>query len=100
MAVLPQLIPVSELRYNHREVFSKLKTGIVLLAQRSRPAAVLVSVEEWERRARRLNELEGLLEAKRAIARIDAGLATTTSLEDLKQQLAQSEGMHVTPLGN
>jgi prevent-host-death family protein len=97
---MPQLVPVSELRYNHREVFERLKSGAILLAQRSKPAAVLVSVEEWDRRARRLIELEGLLEAKQALARVDAGLATTTTLEELKQQLAQLESKHETSLGN
>jgi prevent-host-death family protein len=97
---MPQLVPVSELRYNHREVFKRLKNGVILLAQRSKPAAVLVSVEEWDRRARRLIELEGLLEAKQALARLDAGLATTTTLDELKQQLAQREASHGASLGN
>jgi hypothetical protein len=34
-------------------------------------------------------ELEGLLEAKQALLRIDSGHATTTTLEELKEQLAQ-----------
>lgn len=100
MQTMPQLVPVSELRYNHREVFRMLKNGAILLAQRSKPAAVLVSVEEWDRRARRLIELEGLLEAKQALARIDDGLATTTTLDELKQQLAQRRASHGASLGN
>lgn len=55
---LPQVVPVSELRNKHREVFRLLGKGPVILAQRSKAAAVLVSVEEWDRRARRLVELE------------------------------------------
>jgi prevent-host-death family protein len=100
MQTMPQLVPVSELRYNHREVFRKLQSGVILLAQRSKPAAVLVSVEEWDRRARRLIELEGLLEAKQALERVDAGLASTTTLDELKQQLIKHKSIYGSPVAN
>ena len=66
MQPMPQLVPISELRYHHKAVFDKLKAGVVLLAQRSQPAAVLVSVEEWNRRAQRLQELEWREKARQA----------------------------------
>lgn len=47
MDTVPQIVPVSELRNKHSEVFGMLLKGPVVLAQRSRPAAVLVSVEQW-----------------------------------------------------
>lgn len=58
MQTMPQVVPVSELRNHHREVFERLANGPIILAQRSKAAAVLVSVEEWDRQAKRLQELE------------------------------------------
>lgn len=72
MQTVPQVLPVSELRNKHRAVFALLSNGPVILAQRSRAAAVLVSVEEWDQRAERLRELEWREEARRAV------LAATT----------------------
>lgn len=91
MQRITQLIPISTLRNNYREVFKQIKDKTIILTQRNQPAAVLVSVDEWDRRARRLIELEGLLETKQALAQIDSGHATTTTLEELKQQLAQPD---------
>jgi prevent-host-death family protein len=47
MNTVPQIVPVSELRNKHGQIFGLLHKGPVVLAQRSRPAAVLVSVEQW-----------------------------------------------------
>jgi prevent-host-death family protein len=47
MTTVPQIVPVSELRNKHTQIFGLLRRGPVVLAQRSRPAAVLVSVEQW-----------------------------------------------------
>ncbi|MBV7331260.1 type II toxin-antitoxin system prevent-host-death family antitoxin [Chloroflexi bacterium TSY] len=58
MLDMPTVLPVSDLRYKHREVFDKLDQGPVILAQRSREAAVLVSVEEWRKIAKRIGMLE------------------------------------------
>ena len=47
MERIQQIVPVTDLRLRHVEVFTMLDQGPVVLAQRSRPAAVLVSIEEW-----------------------------------------------------
>jgi PHD/YefM family antitoxin component YafN of YafNO toxin-antitoxin module len=43
-----------------------LSRGPVILAQHSRAAAVLISIEEWDRRAERLRELEWREKARQA----------------------------------
>ena len=48
MQTVPQVVPVSELRNKHCEVFALLNKGPIILAQRSKAAAMLVSVEEWD----------------------------------------------------
>jgi prevent-host-death family protein len=52
MPTMPQVVPVSELRNHHRAVSELLDQGPIMLAQRSKAAAVLVSVEEWDRQAK------------------------------------------------
>lgn len=61
MNIMPDVVPVSHLRNNHRELFHQLEEGPVILAQRSKPAAVLVSVAEWNAKERRLEILEARL---------------------------------------
>jgi hypothetical protein len=41
------MAPISDLKHRHLEVFKRLKQGPVILANRSQPAAVLVSPERW-----------------------------------------------------
>jgi prevent-host-death family protein len=47
MPKIARLIPISKLRNNSQEVFNHLKDEAIILTQRHKPAAVLVSVEEW-----------------------------------------------------
>lgn len=89
MIQAPQIEPISNLIRDYLAIFAKLKNGPVFLAQRSKPAAVLVSVEEWTATANRLAQLEGLLESKRVLAAIDRGEMETISHDDLVKLLAE-----------
>lgn len=57
ISTVPQIEPVSNLARDHRTVFGKLERGPVILANRSQPQAVLVSVDQWDEIARELEEL-------------------------------------------
>lgn len=48
MNKINQIVPISEMKLKQPEVLGMLNTGPVVLANRSRPAAVLVSVEQWD----------------------------------------------------
>ena len=48
MQTVPQIVPVTEMRQHHKQVLEKLHNGPVILAQRSKPTAILVSIEEWD----------------------------------------------------
>ena len=61
MQIMPDVVPVSQLRGNHKEIFSQIEKGPVILAQHSKPAAVLVSVADWNAREKRLEILEARL---------------------------------------
>ena len=86
MHTLPQVVPVSELRNHHREVFGLLDKGPIILAQRSKAAAVLVSVAEWDRQAKRLQEFEWREEVRHA-----AKTASETQEPDLSYDQFMTE---------
>lgn len=65
-----------------------LADGPVVVISREVPEAVLVSVDEWNRIAKRLKMLELLVEAQRVEARNETNQTWVTSSE-LKQRLAQ-----------
>ncbi len=75
MTPVPQIVPVSDMRLRHTEVLSRLKNGIVVLAQRSKPAAVLVSVEEWNRLMEQLELLEDAVEIYKGRLAVATGKA-------------------------
>lgn len=54
MDTIQQIVPISDLKLHHAQVLGRLTKGPVVLAQRSRPRAVLVSIEEWNKRAEEL----------------------------------------------
>jgi len=81
----PQIEPVTSFIKDHKAILGKLDQGPVFLAQRSKPAAVLVSVEAWDRIARRMRELELLVEAKRSKERN----APTISHDELKRLMLE-----------
>jgi PHD/YefM family antitoxin component YafN of YafNO toxin-antitoxin module len=89
MIQAPQIEPVSNLIRDYRTLFAKLKLGPIFLAQRSKPAAVLVSVEQWRQIARRLAEAEGALAAKRVLAAIQGGSMGTISHDELVKLIAE-----------
>ena len=83
---------VSGFRDQYDAVLKKLSDGPVLLLQRSRLAAVLVSHEEWNRIAiklKRLEQLELLAKAKEIKARVERGEETMISHEELKRLMLE-----------
>ena len=93
MQTVHQTIADGDLRAKPAEAFAMLAEGPVVVLGKAEPKAVLVSVDEWNRIARRLRMLEALVEAQRIEARNDANQSWVTSSE-LKQRLAE-RGMDV-----
>ncbi len=87
MTEVPQMATVAELRHNHLEVFGKLAQGPVVIAQRSKPAAVLVSVETWNRQVKQLRELHLLLLHHKRWAAMQQDPSLLVTEEELAQQL-------------
>lgn len=61
MSPVPQIVPVSDMSTQQAQVLAKLEAGPVILAQQSKPAAVMVSPSEWDALARRLEIAEALV---------------------------------------
>ena len=96
---IPQIEPVTNLSKDYKLIFAKLDNGPVILAMRSRPAAVLLSVSDYEKLVTRVEQFELLAEAKRNLARADANSSTVISHDELKRLLlekrAQGAPAHV-----
>jgi prevent-host-death family protein len=87
MLLLPQTEVISNLKNRYDQVLTKLAHGPVVLMQRSKPTAVLVSVAEWERASRRLIELEEREMIRQRLQRAHANPSADVSLEEFTTQL-------------
>jgi prevent-host-death family protein len=61
MSAIPIIRPVSDLRNHQADVLAEISDAPVVLAQRGRPAAVLVSLETWNALCERLEDAEDAL---------------------------------------
>ena len=71
MHTIPQIEPVTKLQRDYKGLFALLANGPVVLSRESRPAAVLVSVSDWDRQAKRMAYLERVIAGDKAIANND-----------------------------
>jgi PHD/YefM family antitoxin component YafN of YafNO toxin-antitoxin module len=60
--VVPELVPISEIRKRQNEILIQLQDSPVILTQRGRAAAVMVNPQEWNRLVNKLKDLEEALE--------------------------------------
>jgi len=88
MIPVPQVEPISSLRRDHVAVMNKLRKGPVFLAQRGALTAALVSIEEWNRAAQRLQELEWREEARRASQEACEGNEPDMSYNEFMSELS------------
>ncbi|RIK42888.1 MAG: hypothetical protein DCC55_07420 [Chloroflexi bacterium] len=87
ISVLPQVEKISVLKSNQEAVLAKVKRGPVLLMQRSNPAVVLVSPEQWDAVAQRLRELEWREEVRRAAIEARTSQEADLSLDEFMTEL-------------
>jgi len=67
MHKLPQMASVTELRNDYNALIARLSEGPVVLSQRSRAAAVLVSPQEWDQTAQMIKTLQAQLDQERRL---------------------------------
>ena len=73
MEVLPEIIPISQLRQRQSDVLRKLPDGPVVLTQHGRAMAVMVSPDQWNHLAESLAEVHKVLEPSGARPSIAMG---------------------------
>ncbi|MCL4826980.1 MAG: type II toxin-antitoxin system prevent-host-death family antitoxin [Caldilinea sp.] len=82
---MPEVVPISQLRDKHKEILRQIADGPILLAQHNKPAAVLVSVDDWNARERQLELLEArlkYLEMKREFTENPPNLISFDQIEE------------------
>jgi len=58
--IIPDVVSISQMR-EPAKIFEQVQNGPVILAQRSKSVAVLVSINEWNERERHVEILEAKL---------------------------------------
>ena len=89
MDIMPQTDTISNLKSNQAAVFAKVKKQPVLLLQNSRPLAVLVSPEEWNRAIAHIRQLELRLLHHQRLAAMQADPTQIVTHEELERDLAE-----------
>ncbi|RIK29391.1 MAG: hypothetical protein DCC55_38040 [Chloroflexi bacterium] len=87
MQPTPQIVPISDFRLHQDRVLGQLEQGPVIFAQRGRPAAVLVAVEEWDKIAKELAHYKRLILLEERSREVAAGNYMTQ--EEVEQGLRE-----------
>jgi prevent-host-death family protein len=95
MNLIPELLPISELRLHQNEVLSRLRNKPIVLTQHSRAAAVLVSVEQWNEREEKLRNAELLVLHYQRLAEMQSDPSSTISHAELKKKLAKRQNADI-----
>ena len=92
MARVPEIVPVSDLRQEAAAVLKRLRetNDPVVVTQRGRAAAVLLSIEEYERKERDLEILSLLARGEKEIAS-NQGVALDEVMAEASALLENSE---------
>jgi PHD/YefM family antitoxin component YafN of YafNO toxin-antitoxin module len=79
---LPQIVPVSDLKHRHLDVFKRLEKSPIILANRSQAVAVLIAPPLWDALAERIDDLECMVAALQAELELAQGKAETVTLSE------------------
>jgi prevent-host-death family protein len=82
MDVIPEILPISDLRQRQNQVLRKLSEGPVILTQHGRASVVLVSPEQWNLMVEQIEDLQDALDAIEARADLEPNI-------DLEEYLSQ-----------
>ena len=85
MMLIPNVVPVSQMR-EPAKIFELVQNGPVILTQRSKSAAVLVSIEDWNERERHVEILEARLRYLEIKEQFQKNPPELLSLEEIHQR--------------
>ena len=66
MNKLPQMASIADMRNDHLKVFAMLAKGPVLISSRSKPSAVILSPELWDKLIEQIEEQDDLIQVLQA----------------------------------
>ncbi len=66
MNKLPQMASVADMRQDHLRLFAMLKDGPIVISSRSKPSAVMLSPELWDKIIEQLEEQDDLIQVLQA----------------------------------
>ena len=89
MQRVQQIIPISHFRTEQDSILQLVDQAPVILAQRSKPRAVLVNVDEWNAIADELFRLRMLAESRRIEAASDPQSWPTLNMAELVAKVQQ-----------
>ncbi len=92
MTLIPQTEPISNFKNDQAAVLRKVKGGPVVLMQYSKPAAVLVDPEQWNRTLKRLQEFERATIIQQRVADAHANPGTDIAFDDFMTDLLERDG--------
>ena len=95
---IPETVNISELRQRQNELLGRLESGPVLLVQYSTPAALLVSVGQWNRLADDLEDLEDAVTALKTQLALARGDTDLVDWHEVEAELAKLEKPGRVPL--
>jgi PHD/YefM family antitoxin component YafN of YafNO toxin-antitoxin module len=87
MLKTPQIEPVTNFLKDHKAVLEKLRMGPIFLAQRSKPAAVLVAVDEWDHIVEELEHYRLMALADQRAHELDMNPDLAVPWEEVEQEL-------------
>jgi prevent-host-death family protein len=86
-----QFEPITTIQRHPNKVLAMLEHGPVVLASRSKPAAILVRVELWDRLIEQLEDQEDIIAALEAKLEIANGKAEMMTQAEITEWLAADE---------
>lgn len=94
MQKVQQIVPISNFRIDQDSILSMMDKEPVILAQRSKPRAVLVSVEQWDAMVEQLSEKRYAETRALALARayqLEKEGYETETMDELKARIAERD---------
>ena len=89
--VVPELLPISDLRQQQNEVLKRLQEAPVVLTQRGRAAAVMVNPAQWNALMEELEDLRDTLCGVEAMEEYLENTDDVITLEELKADLQKEK---------
>ena len=91
MHKIQQFEPITTMQRHPQQVLAMLENGPVVLANRSKPTAILVSVALWDRLIERLEDQQDMIDALEVKLSIASGQTEMMTQSEIQEWLTADE---------